>query len=81
MEHGEYAVIRTARDGVDELDRLRVKQGISQAEISKRADTPDTGQQYQRMFGSGDIKLSKYLRFLKAVGCELILSHREERDG
>jgi len=65
--------IQTARDGVDQLDALRRAQGISQMKISDLADTPDVGQQYARMYASGDVMLSKYLRFLRSVGCKLAI--------
>lgn len=69
--------IKTARDAVDTLDELRRGQGISQLQISLIANTPDYGQQYARMYGSGDVKLSKFLRFLRAVGCDLVIVQRE----
>ena len=72
-----YSVIRTARDGVDELDRVRREQGLSQMAISKLADMPDVGQQYYRMYRSGDVSISKYLRFLRAAGYELMMIKRE----
>ena len=71
-------IIQTARDGVDELDALRRAQGISQMKISDLADTPDVGQQYARMYGRGDVMLSKYLRFLRSVGCRLAIIQEVE---
>lgn len=82
MKDLSYHIIQTARDGVDELDALRREQGISQMMISDLADTPDVGQQYARMYGRGDVMLSKYLRFLRALGCKLlILKEGEMPDG
>lgn len=78
MNQFDYHVIRTARDGVDELDRVRRENGVSQMKISLDADTPDVGQQYARMFGRGDVMLSKYLRFLRAMGYELIMVKKQE---
>ena len=75
MRQMSYHVIQTARDGVDELDALRRAQGISQMRISELADMPDTGMQYARMYGSGDIKLSKFLKYLRSVGCKLAIIH------
>lgn len=72
-----YSVIRTARDGVDELDRLRLEQGLTQMAISHMADMPDDGMQYYRMYKSGDVKISKFLRFLKAAGYELMIMKKE----
>lgn len=78
MNRFTYHVIRTARDGIDTLDAERRKQGLSQMRISELADTPDVGQWYSRMFGRGDVMMSKYLRFLHATGYELIMIKTEE---
>ena len=78
MRQFNYSVVQTAREGIEELDRLRIEKGITQMEISELADMPDTGKQYSRMYGGGDVKLSKYLRFLSAVGCDLMIIKRDE---
>ena len=77
MKQINLAVISTARDGVDALDRLRREQGLSQMDISHMAEMPDEGMQYCRMYKSGDIKFSKFLRFLRAVGYELMIMKKE----
>lgn len=77
MKTLNFAVITTAREGVDELDKVRREQGLSQMEISHRADMPDEGTQYYRMYKSGDVKISKFLRFLKAAGYDLLIMKRE----
>ena len=77
MRHLSYSVIHTARDGVDELDRMRQEQKISQMGISELAEMPDEGMQYYRMFRSGDVKISKFLRFLKALGYKLVIMKEE----
>lgn len=77
MRQVSYEIIRTARGGVDELDRIRREQGLSQMRISELAETPDVGQQYARMYGRGDVMLSKYLRFLRALGYELMITKQE----
>ena len=77
MQKIEYRVIRTARDGVDELDEQRRQQNLSQMSISEIAEMPDTGQQYFRMYKSGDVKLSKFLRYLRAVGMTLVMMRKE----
>ena len=76
MKQFSYHVIRTARDGINTLDEERRKQGISQMRISELAEAPDF-----RMFGSGDVKMSKYLRFLHATGFELVMVKKEDLDG
>ena len=76
-----FHIIQTARDGVDELDALRREKGISQMKISDLADTPDVGQQYARMYGRGDVMLSKYLRFLRSLGCRLAIIQEDDADG
>ena len=73
LKQVHFAVITTARDGVDELDRTRREKGLSQMDISHMAEMPDEGMQYCRMYKSGDIKISKFLRFLKALGCNLVI--------
>lgn len=79
MQRMLYHVIQTARDGVDALDEVRRERGISQMRISDLADAPDVGQQYARMYGRGDVMLSKYLKFLRSVGCKLaIIQDTEE---
>lgn len=78
MQQFKYSVVRTARFGVDELDRIRRAQDISQMRISELADAPDVGQQYARMFGSGDAMLSKFLRFAHALGYELVMVKKED---
>ena len=72
-----YSTIHTARDGVDELDRIRREKKISQMSISELADMPDEGTQYYRMYKSGDITISKFLRFLKALGYQLVIMKEE----
>lgn len=81
MAQFTYHVFRTAREGIDKLDNERRKQGISQLKISEIADTPDVGQWYYRMYGRGDVMLSKYLRFLHATGFELVMVKKEDLDG
>lgn len=77
MKQITYSVIHTAREGVEELDRLRREKGYSQMEISQLAEMPDMGQQYYRMYKSGDIKISKFLRFLHSAGCELMVIRKD----
>ena len=78
MKQFTYHVIRTARDGIDTLDAERRKMGISQMRISELADTPDVGQWYSRMYGRGDVMMSKFLRFLRATGYELVMVKKKE---
>ena len=71
-------VIQTARGGVDKLDEMRRGKAMSQMEISNVAGMPDTGSLYCRMYKRGDVALSKYIRFLRAVGYELVIVERQE---
>jgi len=77
MRRLEIIELNTARDAVDELDRLRRREGLSQMAISHIADMPDEGQQYYRMYRSGDVRISKFLRFARALGYELIMIRKE----
>lgn len=81
MERFSYHVVRTARDGIDTLDTVRREQEISQMQISELAEMPDVGMSYLRMYGRGDVVLSKFLRFLRATGYELVMIKKEELDG
>lgn len=77
MNNVSYSVIRTARDGIDKLDTIRREQRISQMSISEMADMPDVGSQYYRMYKSGDVKISKFLRFLKSLGYKVVIMKEE----
>ena len=81
MKQFSYHVVRTARDGIDTLDAERRKLGMSQMRISELADTPDVGQWYSRMYGRGDVMMSKFLRFLRATGYELVMVKKEDSTG
>lgn len=78
MKQITCSVIHTAREGVDELDRVRREQGLSQMTISELAQMPDVGMQYFRMYKSGDVKISKFLKFLRAAGYELMIVKMNE---
>ena len=80
VKNVRWHVVQSARDGVDTLDELRRAQGISQMKISDLADTPDVGQQYARMYRSGDVTLSKFLKFLRSLGWKLVITRDEEGD-
>ena len=76
MEKCEYAVLKEARQGIDELDAARVDAGISYARITRAAGVNDTGQQYYRMMKRRDVRLSCFLGFANAVGCDVVLIRR-----
>jgi hypothetical protein len=46
--------------------------------ISRLANMPDVGQQYYRMYKSGDVTISKYLKFLRAAGYDLMMVKKED---
>ena len=73
VERLSYSVVRTARDGIDQLDKIRQEKRISQMGISELANMPDVGAQYYRMYKSGDVKVSKFLRFLRSLGYNLAI--------
>ena len=77
VNHIDFCVIRTARDGINKLDSIRQEKRISQMCISEMADMPDEGMQYYRMYKSGDVKVSKFLRFLKSLGYNLVIMKEE----
>lgn len=73
----DYHVIRNARDAIDHADEERRRQGISQIAITEKADFPDTGQVYARFYGSGDGKISKFIKIENALGFELVAVNGE----
>ncbi len=76
----DFHIIRNARDAIDHADTERRRQGISQMAITERADFPDVGQTYARFFGSGEGKLSKYIKIENALGFEMVAVRGECRD-
>lgn len=76
MENCEYAILTGAKQGIDELDAIRVDKGVSYARVTRDAGVNDTGQQYYRMMRRKDVRLSCFLGFAKAVGCDVVLIRR-----
>ena len=70
-------VVQSARDGIDRLDEARRERGLSQMKISDIAGMLDTGSLYCRMYKRGDVSLSKYIKFLRAAGCRLVIMQEE----
>lgn len=70
-------IVQTAREGIDRLDEMRRDKAMSQMKLSDAAGMPDTGSLYCRMYKRGDVSLSKYIRFLRATGHELVIIERE----
>ena len=66
-----------ARDFVLFLDQERMRQRVSQLEISRRAVADDTGQKYYRIWNAMDGKMSTCLSFLHALGYDVKIVERE----
>lgn len=69
-----------ASDLVLFIDKIRREQRISQMGITDLAGINDTGQTYYRMWTAMDGKMSTYLKFLHALGYEIVVS-KEGQDG
>lgn len=72
-----FLPVATSHEAIDELDRIRQEKGISQMEISHMAEILDNGMKYLRMYRKHDCKLSVFLKFLQAEGCELAIIRRD----
>lgn len=76
----ELLEIKTARQAIDELDRIRRAQGISQMGMAERLNDPDTGQRYARMYGSGNARISYIIKAARELGVKVYFSKWGERD-
>ena len=70
----EFLEIKTARQAIDELDRIRRAQGISQMGMAERLNDPDTGQRYARMYGSGNARISYIIKAARELGVKVYFS-------
>lgn len=73
-------VIQTARAGIDFIEREREAQQLPKARISAAACSTDEGRQYWRMLRSGNVQLSWFIRYARAIGYTVIL-RKEREDG
>lgn len=76
MGRVEHAV-QTARAGIDIIERERRERGLSLYCICDIADAPDN-RKFWRMVRGGDVKLSWFIRYARAIGYELMLVKRDE---
>ena len=60
-----------AKEAIIAVDKTRLLQNMSQAELSGRAGFNDGGQQYRRMYAAMDCKVSTLLKYLHAQGRDL----------
>lgn len=70
----ELLEIETARQAIDELDRIRREKGISQMGMAERLDDPDFGMRWSRMYGSGNARISYILRAARELGIKVYFS-------
>lgn len=70
----ELLEIETARQAIDELDRIRREKGISQMSMAERLDDPDCGMRWARMYGSGNARISYILRAARELGVKVYFS-------
>lgn len=62
----ELTEIETARQAIDELDRIRRENGYSQMKMAEILNDPDTGQRLYRAFRSGNCSLAYFIRWARA---------------
>ena len=70
----ELTEITSARQAIDEIDKMRREQGISQMEMALRMNDPDTGQRYARMYKSGNARISYIIKTARELGVKVYFS-------
>lgn len=76
-----YHVIKTARDGVETMDKLRRDAGISQMRMAELLDDPDAGMRQTRLKRNGSCQLWYMVKELEVLGWELVMVKKEEKNG
>ena len=77
MKQFQYHVVKSARDGVETMDRLRREQGISQMKMAEMLDDPDVGMRQSRMLRNGSCQLWYMVKELQVLGYELVMVKKE----
>jgi hypothetical protein len=76
----ELTEIETARQAIDELDRIRRENGYSQMKMAEILNDPDTGQRLYRAYRSGNCSLAYFIRWAKANGARVYFGMCKETD-
>jgi hypothetical protein len=77
----ELTEIENARQAIDEMDRIRRDNGLSQMKMAEILNDPDTGQRLYRAFRSGNCSLAYFLRWAKANGVRVYFGMCRDVDG
>lgn len=78
MKQFQYHVVKSARDGVETMDRLRREQGISQMKMAEKLDDPDVGMRQSRLLRNGSCQLWYMVKELNVLGYELVIVKNQE---
>lgn len=78
MRQFEYHVIKSARDGVETMDKIRREQGISQMKMAEKLDDPDVGMRQSRLLRNGSCQLWYMVKELNVLGYELVIVKKQE---
>ena len=81
MSRLELTEIENARQAIDEMDRIRRDNGLSQMKMAEILNDPDTGQRLSRAFRSGNCSLAYFLRWAKANGVRVYFGMCRDVDG
>lgn len=81
MSRLELTEIENARQAIDEMDRIRRDNGLSQMKMAEILNDPDTGQRLYRAFRSGNCSLAYFLRWAKANGVRVYFGMCRDVDG
>ena len=67
-----------ARELINEADRIRNEQGMTQAEWSRSAGLDEVGMAVSRTYNRGNCKLSTMVMLLRPLGYELKITKLED---
>ena len=81
MSKLELTEIETARQAIDELDRIRRENGYSQMKMAEILNDPDTGQRLYRAYRSGNCSLAYFIRWAKANGARVYFGMCRDAEG
>lgn len=74
----EASALIAASDLLTELDRLRDQQGLTKAELARKAGLQPSNVRKMLSLGTGRVELVTYLRLIRALGLELSISSQAE---
>ncbi len=75
----EARALIAASDLLTELDRLRDQQGLTKADLARKAGLQPSNVRKMLSSGTGRVELVTYLKLIRALGLDLSISSQAER--